>query len=94
MLNLNHTQSGSDLDINYLYDESDSDISDLDVDSIAMEEPPEEQVPIEEHMERTESVCQSIHKKRRGHPETLAREWMEIPDTKNYKPPTGYITRI
>ena len=51
MLDLDHTQSGSDLDINYLYDESDSDISDIDDDSIAMEEPPEEHVPIEKHME-------------------------------------------
>ena len=32
---LDHTHSGSDLDINYLYDESDSDISDLDDDSIS-----------------------------------------------------------
>ena len=76
MLDLDHTQSGSDLDINYLYDESDSDISDLDDDSIVMEEPPEEHVPIEEHMESNEPVCQSIHKKRRGHPEPIAREWL------------------
>ena len=32
MLDMDHTQSGSDLDINYLYDESDSNISDLDGD--------------------------------------------------------------
>ena len=61
MLDLDHTQSGSDLDINYLYD--DSGISDLDDDSIVMEEPPEGHVPIEEHMERNEPVCQSIPKK-------------------------------
>ena len=62
MLDLDHTQSGSDLDINYLYGESNTDISDLD-DSIAMEEPPEEHV----------------HKKRRGHPEPISRECLEIP---------------
>ena len=48
MLDLDHTQGGSDLDINYLYGESESDISDLDDDSIAMEEPHEEHVLIEE----------------------------------------------
>ena len=64
MVDLDHTQIGIDLDITYLYDESDSDISDLDVDSIAMEDPSEEHVPIEEHMERNEpTVCQSLHKK-------------------------------
>ena len=40
------------------------------------------------NMERNEPVCQSIHKKRRGHPEPIAREWLEIPHTKNDKPPT------
>ena len=70
---LDHTQSGSDLDINELYDESDSDISDLDDDSVSMEEPPEEQIPIEEHMEN--NVCQSRRKKRIRHPERIAREW-------------------
>ena len=59
MLDLGHTQSGSDLDINYLYDESD-----LDDNNIVVEEPPEEHVPIEEHMDRNEPVRQSIHKKR------------------------------
>ena len=88
MLDLDHTQNGSNLDINDLYDESDSDIADLDDDSIAMEEPLDIHVPIEEHMERNEPVCQSKHKKRRGHPEPIAREWLEIPDTKNDKPPT------
>ena len=29
-----------------------------------------------------------MHKKRKGHPEPIAREWLEIPDTKNDKPPT------
>ena len=53
-----------------------------------MGEPPEEHVPIDEHMERNEPVCQSIHKMRRRHPEPIAREWLEIPDTKNDKPPT------
>ena len=53
-----------------------------------MEEPPEEHVPIEEHMERNEPVYQSIHKKRRRHPEPIAREWLEIPDTTNDKPST------
>ena len=45
MLDLDHTQSGSDLDINDLYDESHSDITDLDNDRVAMEEPPEEHLP-------------------------------------------------
>ena len=63
MLDLNHTQGGCDLDINYLYDESNSYISYLDNNSIAMEEPHEEHVPIEDHMERNEPVCQSKHKK-------------------------------
>ena len=82
MLDRYRTQSGSDVDINYLYDESDSDISDLDDDSIVIEEPPEEHVPIEEHMERNEPVRQSIHKKGRRYPEPIAREWLEIPDMK------------
>ena len=73
MLDLDHTQRGSDLDINYLYDESDSDISDLDDDSIVMEEPPEEQVLIEEHMEGNEPLCQSRHKKGRRHTGPIAR---------------------
>ena len=68
MLYLHHRQSGSDLDIYYLYDGSNSDISDLDDDSVAMEEPSEDHVPIEEHMERNEHVCQSRHREGRRHP--------------------------
>ena len=73
MLDLDHTQSGSDLDINYLYDESDSYISDLDDDSIVTEEPPTKHIPIESHMEKNEPVYQSKHKKRKGHPEPIER---------------------
>ena len=88
MVDLDYTQSGSDLDINDPYDESDSDISELDDDSVAMEEPPEEHVPIEEHMVSNEPVCHPTRKKRRRHPKPIAREWWEIPDMKNDKPPT------
>ena len=48
-----------DLDVNDLYDESNSDRSDLGYDSVAMEETREEHVPIEEHMKSNEPVCQS-----------------------------------
>ena len=85
ILDLDDTQSGSALDINDLYDESDSDISDLDDVSVSMDEPPEEHVPIEEHMESNEPVCQSRRKKRRRNPEPIAREWLEIPDMKMTK---------
>ena len=88
MLDLDDTQSGSDLDINDLYDESDSDMSDLGDENVAMEKPHEEHVPIEEHMESNEPVCQSRRKKRRRHPEPIVREWLEIPDMKNDKQPT------
>ena len=88
MLDLDATQSGSDLDINDLYDESDSDTSYLGDEKVALEKPHEEYVSIEEHMESNEPVCQSRRKKRRRHPEPIVREWLEIPDMKNDKPPT------
>ena len=47
------------LDINDLYDESDSDMSDLGDENVAMEKPHEEHVPIEEHMESNET-CMSV----------------------------------
>ena len=62
MLNLDHTQRGRNLDINDLYDESDSDISDFGDDSVAVEEPSDKHVPIKEHMERNGHVCQSRRK--------------------------------
>ena len=46
MLDLDNTQSGNDLEINGLHDESHSDISDLDDDRVTMEEPSEQGVPI------------------------------------------------
>ena len=39
-------------------------------------------------MERNEPVRHLMHKKRRGYQEPIAREWLEIPDMKNDKPPT------
>ena len=39
-------------------------------------------------MESNEPVCQSRRKKRRRHPEPIVREWLEIPNIKNDKPPT------
>ena len=76
MLDLGHILTGSDLDINDLSDVSDSDIFDLDDDSVAMEEP------------INGTVCQPRHNKQRRHPEPMAREWLETPDMENDKPPT------